>query len=239
VRIYLAGKIGLDDWRTRIVSGLEEAVAEVGLTAKPWPILKNSIHGIHDYMGPFFQKIDKTSGDILLLHPRVHEMCLRAIDASDVVYAWIDDLSCYATLYELGYAKKAGKFVIVAYPPSLDRNELWFVSACSSMVTETRRPDLGLVAVLLDALRSGQLPHMDEEFERVRQNIANLQKLMPSGEDLVRAARLARGQHIAPSTPRSVSNPTSSFPSERATARTLVPEAAHDHKEPSDEGDDR
>lgn len=240
MRIYLAGKIGSDDWRTRIVFGLEEAVEEILLTAKPWPILKSSIHGIHDYTGPFFQKVDKTSNDTRLMHPHVHEMCLRAIDASDVVYAWVDDLSCYATLYELGYAKKAGKYVIVAYPPSFNRNELWFINACSDLVTETRQPDIGLVSVLLEALRSGHVPHRDEELQRVQQNLSVLQRMMPRGPDEVREARKARGQHVAPSTPRNIPNPTSQFPPERVTARTSIPEAPHEHIEKRpDEGDDR
>lgn len=65
MKIYLAGKIGSNDWRHSIVLGLRNAIEAsayspgghgegYGILPNEWPILKGAVLGQHDYVGPFF-----------------------------------------------------------------------------------------------------------------------------------------------------------------------------------------
>ena len=218
MRIYLAGKIGLEDWRHRIVRGLTEKLEE-GVTGE-LPVLTSSILDLHDYTGPYFQRTEDRGMDIISMPSDVHERCYRAIDRSDVVYAWIDDPTCYATLTEIGYARARNKYIAISHPPWFDRREFWFVDHSANEVTETRRADLGLVAVLIRALRSGLVPNFGTELDRLQMNLKALQRHDPY-DDEVRAARAARGQHIGHSSSRLPMNPTSVFPPERVTNKDL------------------
>lgn len=50
-KIYLAGKIGGNDWRYSIVDGLHQSVNPF---SPEWPILPKAIFGRFDYVGPYF-----------------------------------------------------------------------------------------------------------------------------------------------------------------------------------------
>jgi len=172
--IYLGGKISSRDWRHMLVRGLEDAINGLDLS-KGWPILEDSIHGVHGYSGPYFKLIDKTAEGQKTV--KVHNLCLAAIDASDLVYSWVDDPTCYATIYEMGYARAKGKFTAVAYPPSFDKSELWFMSCCSDLIVEADRPEFGLLKAVLSAVRTGRLGSPAAELSRVEGNIARLQAM--------------------------------------------------------------
>lgn len=68
-------------------------------------------------------------------YKKIHDLCLDAIDRSDVIFAWIEDYSCYGTLVELGYARGKDKKIIVAFGAAISDNtarcrhpiDLWFV----------------------------------------------------------------------------------------------------------------
>lgn len=172
MRIYLAGKIASVDWRHMIVRGLTEKLKGPEL-ATAWPIMEGSIYSIHDYTGPYFATIDKT---VEARPAKVHRLCLEAVDNSDLIYAWVDDETCYATIYEMGYAVAKGKYTAVAYPPDFDKSELWFMSACSDEIIEAKTPELGLLASTMRALKSGKLKNPVAELERVEKNMARLQQ---------------------------------------------------------------
>jgi hypothetical protein len=67
-------------------------------------------HGVGPYAtgGPYAEIPERRAAVIRL--------CREAIASSDVVFAWLDDLTAYATLYELGVAHALGKVVVVATP---------------------------------------------------------------------------------------------------------------------------
>ncbi|UPZ27689.1 DUF559 domain-containing protein [Streptomyces sp. LRE541] len=134
--IYLAGKIGPNDWREDIVPGIQDAWGghyghawrEDGID---WPVLPNGALSLFDYTGPYFVDTCSHSADGCgqSEHRAGSECdgdygerdatlrrCLRSIDRSDVVFAWLQDLTAYGTLTEIGYAKGRGKNVIVASP---------------------------------------------------------------------------------------------------------------------------
>lgn len=184
-KVYLAGKIRPDikyqrDWRLALVSGLEAAQDDRLIRGMPWPLLPRAIFGRFDYVGPFFTDLSdetfcghgswlayphavnphhlrewKHSADTPIIRASVVERCLRAIASADLVFAWIDDLSCYGTLFELGYATALGKRVAVRFaqgdfyrytPDRLTEDadesanpyyELWFTYfACQAQVCE-------------------------------------------------------------------------------------------------------
>lgn len=61
--------------------------------------------------------------------------CLDAINRSDIVFAWIDDTTCYGTLAEIGYAKALNKIILIAgTDEKWKHTDLWF--ACN-MANET------------------------------------------------------------------------------------------------------
>lgn len=64
----------------------------------------------------------------------VTQICIRQIRNADVVFAYIDDPTCYGTLFELGFAKSAGKFIAVMFNNKKMAEEMWFISACADVV---------------------------------------------------------------------------------------------------------
>lgn len=176
MRIYLAGKIASVDWRHKIVKGLRAHLDTLD-PANGWPVMEGSIFAIHDYTGPFFKLIDKKDPAAAVARVKVHRLCLDAIDISDMSYAWVDDITCYATLYEMGYAHAKGKYTAVAYPPTFDRSELWFLSACSDEIIEASSPEQGLLGAAMRAVKSGKIDNPVAEIERVQKNLARIQSM--------------------------------------------------------------
>lgn len=56
---------------------------------------------------------------------QIVSLCLDAIKRADIIFAWVDSLSAYGTIAEIGYAKALGKEVFIAGPESYD--DLWFI----------------------------------------------------------------------------------------------------------------
>jgi very-short-patch-repair endonuclease len=54
---------------------------------------------------------------------------MQALDRSDVLFAWIDDLTAFGTLWELGYAAARNKRVIAGIKRGLNASELWLALA--------------------------------------------------------------------------------------------------------------
>jgi hypothetical protein len=137
--LYLAGKIEKHCWRHKIVSGLKIHQGE-GWRGERWPILSGAIRLdgiIADYSGPYFVGCDHGC-----FHDLQHawgngfcgdadpdfgvvDLCTRAIQGADIVFAWINTNDCFGTIAELGMAHALGKTIWVATPKP--DPELWFV----------------------------------------------------------------------------------------------------------------
>jgi very-short-patch-repair endonuclease len=50
---------------------------------------------------------------------RLTQLCFRAIDESNLVFAWFDAPGAYGTMFELGYALAKGKSVAIATDPNM------------------------------------------------------------------------------------------------------------------------
>lgn len=140
IKVYLAGKISANGWRHRLVPNLRDST----WNARPLKF-KNLL-----YTGPFFVSCDHacyhgpTGHGALstqseecspslrtLSRGDVHRHCLKAIDESDVLLAWINEHKCYGTVAEIQYALTTGKKVVVAFAPNMasrEINEFWFIS---------------------------------------------------------------------------------------------------------------
>lgn len=102
--------------------------------AQHWGVRRNAIFGRYDYTGPYVSDMDHDQNGFSYgpsiatneeWHAFVRDECEKAIQRSDVVFAWLDDVTAYATFAEIGYAKALGKRVWIAGPSEFA--ELWFV----------------------------------------------------------------------------------------------------------------
>jgi very-short-patch-repair endonuclease len=176
--IYLAGKIDeANDWRGRATSdkcflgGRDNGLVRRRLDPNLlWPIKKRVVLNTLDYTGPYLSDCSHgpTCSRFLGDHAQgedgevgcnpdglrsdIQRLCFAAIDESDIVFAWLDDLSAIGTFVELGYARARDKTVIVVTPsvrphyedswgghggPIVDDSplsEAWFAFECASDV---------------------------------------------------------------------------------------------------------
>lgn len=176
MKIYLAGKIEQSGWRETIVDKLSNANADLWYPIE-FPILEKSIFKIHDYVGPYFIACDhggfhgnNSHGVYATDRPNIYSVycsdrlqnmpskerqnnimtaCLKTIDTANLVFAWIDDTSCYGTLAELGYAKAKEVKIFIAGPKKF--SDLWFIyqMADRSVFNKQLTPATALDALLM------------------------------------------------------------------------------------------
>lgn len=142
MKIYLAGKISKNCWRHGIVKDLRD-------TEPTDRILPGAIFDKHDYVGPFFESCDHGCNHILASHGAsvetcgvlevdedrrraVRRRCLEGVAQADLVFAWVDDVTCFGTLFEIGYAHGLKKKIVLAAPAMPP--ELWFAFSGHEMV---------------------------------------------------------------------------------------------------------
>ena len=144
IKVYLAGKIKSNGWRQEIVDirnnfyGDKKNKIRNGIEIR----YKNNIY----ITGPFFLSCDHSCyhGDNShgvglnsyndcygltdnFSEDEVKDICLRQIKKSDVIFAYINDDTCYGTLYELGYAKSLGKKIIILFESGKLMKDMWFI----------------------------------------------------------------------------------------------------------------
>lgn len=143
---YMAGKIYHTCWRHSIVRDLRDAsLDERSLDSM---IMSRAIYGFHHYCGPFFIACDhgcyhgesshgrKTLGyDCGASHhdnfgeDAAYRNCIQNMKHADTVFAWIDSMDCYGTLFELGIAYKSGIPIYIGIDAKVGsevRNHMWF-----------------------------------------------------------------------------------------------------------------
>ncbi|MCX7143976.1 MAG: hypothetical protein NT123_23620 [Proteobacteria bacterium] len=148
-RLYLAGKIGQNDWRHALIPGLRDhSWADGPLDAVAF-----------EYVGPFFVACDhgcfhgpnghgmrNGCAPIGFAHKRIIRLNLAAIHNADLVFAYITSSDCYGTLFELGWAARGGKRIVIAFAPGIDHLDFWFsakqVAATHKGVTPEALPAL-------------------------------------------------------------------------------------------------
>ena len=134
IRVYFAGKVGKGDWRHALVPDLRDSMGAIGT-----PIRCDQFV----YCGPFFIACDHGCAHGPGTHgvgpncigetspPRwlVPSLCFRWLRRADLVFAWIDDPTCYGTLTEIGWAHALGKPVYVGFATEELAREMWFAAS--------------------------------------------------------------------------------------------------------------
>jgi len=68
----------------------------------------------------------------------------------DIVFAWIDDLTAYGSLAELGFARALGKQIWLAWPNEF--SDLWFIKEFASEVLIAESAELAFRELLFTKL---------------------------------------------------------------------------------------
>ena len=152
-KVYLAGKISPNGWRQSIFdmrnnfsdyeySNITAMIdtefkynKNISITG-PWFLScdhscyhgeRNHGVGIHsncsgNECGPFTGK-------------EVTDICRYQISKSDIIFAYINDDTCYGTLAEIGYAKAKGKKIVTIFDCEGRKKNMWFISKLSDYST--------------------------------------------------------------------------------------------------------
>lgn len=138
--IYLAGKIGMNDWRNRFYScryityNDGKFIAEGG-TIKPsdhititGPFFISCDHGCYHGEGQHGVGAENggCEGD-LFTRDEVLEICKSQINRAEIVFAYIDCRDCYGTIAEIGYAHATDKDIIIFFANAELKEEMWFI----------------------------------------------------------------------------------------------------------------
>lgn len=105
-----------------------------------------SIHVGREWLSYFQQKTDCPNGSNGLSKAQAVERCLHQIRMCDALYAYIDELDCYGTISEIGYAYALGIPIYIVFDDKLKnacdecedsgghgeyqvaRNDFWFIA---------------------------------------------------------------------------------------------------------------
>lgn len=191
-RIYLAGKVrGSQDWRLGIVPALREWTSERDDGWYSWPTVPSRLvlDGEHSYLGPYFftnemPRFDPAWDEANLAshlagnrgykahdcsssrRDEVAQDCLTAIARSSLVFGWLDDVTAYGTLFELGVAwerrqeHQDRRFVYVGGPDNKINDEMWFAEGrCARARGRTPREALrfSILSVRYGGIRAAAL----------------------------------------------------------------------------------
>jgi very-short-patch-repair endonuclease len=199
IKIYAAGRISSNDWRNRIgLSKLLKDVLHGDdldeTMTYGFPQLEGIANGVpYIYTGPFFigcnhgcahgasmhgLGLGSESGCIRLHHDysgyegrrQIAHACFKAIDESDVVFAWLER-EAYGTIAELAYAYAKGKKVWVVGRGTDLNGELWFPAMTGYVVIDEEiTPETAFSRVVRRVTPMTESPieqHLLDAFEAV------------------------------------------------------------------------
>lgn len=159
-RVYLAGKISQYDWRVPIVGyrcgGLyggddvditkyrikyfceseDKSTFQIVTITGPWFL--SCDHGCYHGESSHGLGINQlgcpdANGDNYS-EKEVYDICLKQIDNSDLVFAYIDDSTCYGSIYEISYAVSRGKYVVIIFANKKLMGDMWFMCQGADIV---------------------------------------------------------------------------------------------------------
>jgi hypothetical protein len=157
---YFAGKISHTDWRHTLVRDLRNAglYDDECQDFRRRPILANAIgEGLH-YSGPHFNAcdhgcahgphqhgvLDCCTEDLVPPRRHVSTAAMFQIKRADILFAWLEDLTCYGSLVEIGVARGLEKEIWISWPPEMatirdgkitsyaPKRDLWFAESLAS-----------------------------------------------------------------------------------------------------------
>jgi hypothetical protein len=156
--IYFAGKIGPEDWRCELfghrTGGVDASGDDFGFkTVFDKTYVRDM--GAVVYGGPFFISCDHrcahgpaTHGarpkgclvdvdeGVLETHKAIWRVNRARIERADLVFAYINEVDCFGTLIELGYAAALNKPITIGIGRNIkieEFNDLWMARQCATM----------------------------------------------------------------------------------------------------------
>ena len=162
IKVYYAGKIDKNDWRHELY-GLRNASGDIhaflydhgDMIVSANMVTVDHLFTHYDfieYCGPFFIGCDHGCGhgenshgqgvgeagclpreNVAQTRQKAFNNCLEWINESDVIFAYIDDVTAYGTLVELGYAAAKGKDIFIAYNLK-NPSDFWFSSETAQKI---------------------------------------------------------------------------------------------------------
>ena len=143
MKVYLAGKITKNGWRSEIFAGyrsydpqVQESDEVDGFVATGAFFVGcdhgcfhgDNSHGVAAYGWRGRDSESYTCEMDLVESPEnTVAICRNAIDRSDVIFAWIDSVEVYGTLVEIGYAIGKGIPVYLFYSTDNPKSkDMWF-----------------------------------------------------------------------------------------------------------------
>jgi nucleoside 2-deoxyribosyltransferase len=158
-RVYLAGKIRKNDWRhvlfprlraSKILDGMPKREVWEGSIVYSGPFFVSCghgcAHGENEHgcgvrgTGCFCR--ERTEQE--RIQARTANECIRGIDNANFIFCWIEELTAFGTIFELGYARATNKPIFVALKKN-DKGEsfssdLWFCLSQAQKWIETDTP---------------------------------------------------------------------------------------------------
>ena len=149
--VYLAGKIEQNGWRELIVGyrcnglycGDEIDLNKYYVSFKnkaiitgPWFLAcdHGCYHGDNTHGLGINQPGDPEAYGNNYSESEVYNICINQINKSDIVFAYIYDDTCYGSLYEIGYAKKLGKKIVLVFDTKERMSKMWFMCQGADIV---------------------------------------------------------------------------------------------------------
>jgi hypothetical protein len=158
--IYFAGKIGPNDWRTKLFGGRVGAAPNNGENPYGFDRLLDETltrdHGQFLYGGPFFISCDHgcahgpnshgaaptgcligaADDGRLEMQGQIFQVNSARIRRADFIFAYVNELDCFGTLIEIGYAAALHKPICVGIGHNIKVKEffdLWMTRQCHTM----------------------------------------------------------------------------------------------------------
>lgn len=133
-RVYLAGKIGKNDWRHDLISNLHGHLWADG------DIETDNC----TYVGPYFVSCDHGCFHSKDTHGAVGSGCFgndheftkqevflnntEVLYTADLVFAYITATDCYGTMMEIGSAYALDIPIVIAYAPDINISDFWYLN---------------------------------------------------------------------------------------------------------------
>jgi len=150
--VYLAGKITSNGWRQEIFDmrntfcgddydEIKLSTIQIRYNFKTnitGPFFLGCDHGCYhgeNSHGVGIQCPNGCYGENTLTEKQVYDICTRQINNSNVVFAYIDENTCYGTLWEIGYAKAKGKHIDIVFDNEKLMSNMWFICQAADTVT--------------------------------------------------------------------------------------------------------
>lgn len=163
-KIYLAGKITKDWWRNEIFdtsgrrtpgvyiySSLEKDEKKDAYYNSEYDAGEFIVTGPHSigcdhscyHNTPHASTNDENltcgAGEYGMEKQEIFEACLKQINKSDIVFAYINDADAIGTIFELGYAYKMNKSIYIAFKNKELKNLHWFIAEAAEECRVTYR----------------------------------------------------------------------------------------------------